>query len=181
MDKSTHSIPRINLARKRAVFVDTFLHWALTTGRFIIIITETVALAAFAMRFSLDNQIINLHDKIKGEQAIVSLLQHQENSYRNLQDRLATIHTVDTQAQTQTSNFFSLLESIPGNVQVNSFDFSQDKLHLDVTVKSTTILDQFMQALKSQQSVSGISVDKVQNNISEGTIDVALTASLHQT
>src|SRR5574338_651182 len=76
-------------------FLDKFVNWSLTIGRLLIIITETAALSAFAYRLTIDWQIIDLHEKIKDQQAIVSLLEPKEQLYRGLQKELTEIDKLD--------------------------------------------------------------------------------------
>lgn len=178
MAKLALEMPQINLVGKKGALIDTFLQWALTTGRFIIIVTETVALVVFVMRFSLDSQIIDLHDKIKEKQAIVNLFGHNEDIYRNLQDRLSLASKLDVQAQKQTQTFSSLLKSIPNTIQLNSLVFGKDTVHLDINTSSTNILTEFLKNLSSQNYISGITVDHIENRISAGTIEVSLTANI---
>lgn len=178
MDKSYLNMPQINLVGKKGAFIDTFLHWALTTGRLIIIITESIALSVFVMRFSLDAQIVNLHDEIKKKQVIVNVLKHNENTYRNLQDRLLFADTLNNQSQEQTKLFFSLLDTIPDTIQLNNFNFTQNKLHLDINSNSTANITQCIQNLKAKKNISGISIDHIENRISSGIIDVTITANI---
>src|SRR5581483_11165468 len=72
-------------------FLDTFLGWALTVGRFMIILTETIALVVFLYRFGLDENLVELHGDIKNDQAILNQMTSYETSFRNLQFRLQTI------------------------------------------------------------------------------------------
>ncbi|HVZ58575.1 MAG TPA: hypothetical protein VG935_02380, partial [Patescibacteria group bacterium] len=79
----------VNLLKKKGTpNLDIFIHWAITGGRFIVILTETIALAAFLYRFSLDRQIVDLHDQINAKETIVAALKDQEVSYRELQQRI---------------------------------------------------------------------------------------------
>jgi Tfp pilus assembly protein PilN len=178
MDKSALKMPQINLVRQKGIYINTFLHWALTTGRLLIIITETVALSAFALRFSLDSQIVDLHDKIRQEQAIVSLLKHNEDTYRNLQDRLSLIKQADSSSQKESRLFFSLLKLVPNTVQVTSFNFFPDKLQLQIDTNSTATLDSFVNTLSTQPGIANVSIDKIENRISQGVISVAISAAI---
>lgn len=180
MEKSTIDMPKINLIGKKGALIDTFLHWAVTAGRFIIIITETIAIAVFLMRFSLDSQIIDLHGKIKEKQAIVELLKHNETTYRNLQNRLLLESKLDKQSQEQKQTFFSLFNTIPTTIQINSFDFLQNKVHLDITSNTTENITQFIQNLKEKKNISGITIDQIENKISSGIIEVRLTANIKE-
>src|SRR5689334_11570583 len=88
------------LPNKGDSLFEQFLSWALTVGRLLIIITETLALSVFLYRFVLDVQIIDLHDKIKQESAIIDNLKDQEESFRNLQTRLLLAKNFDTKKDT---------------------------------------------------------------------------------
>ena len=178
MGKFASAMPSINLAKKKGIWIDTFIFWALNIGRVIIIITEGIALVAFLSRFSLDKQIIDLHGKIKQEQAIVALLKHNEETYRNLQDRLALIDTLDKQSNQQTKLYFTFLGLLPSNVQINRYDFTSKKIQFEVYAQSTSALGEFINNLKKNSLVTSISIDKIENRVSDATIVMAITANL---
>src|SRR6185503_21080273 len=90
---------KINLLpNKGDKLINQFLSWALSVGRLLVIITETLALSVFIFRFSLDVKIIDLHDKIKNESQIIEGFQEGETTFRDLQTRLASAKTYDTTA-----------------------------------------------------------------------------------
>ena len=80
----------INLVKSdKGETVERVINWLLSIGRILVIVTELVALGAFLWRFGLDQQLIDLHSKIKQKQAIVEAFKKNEEEYRNLQDRLS--------------------------------------------------------------------------------------------
>src|SRR4029078_3722140 len=88
--------PSINLLpRKGEGFLTQFLNWAVNIGRLLIIITETVALATFLYRFNLDMKIVDLPHDIKQKSFIVKNSKVYEESFRNLQERLALAKKYD--------------------------------------------------------------------------------------
>src|SRR5258708_19931440 len=89
----------INLLGRNVSFVDRFVNWALTVGRAVVIATEVIALSAFLYRFSLDRQLIDIHSKIKQEQAVVGYLKPNEDIYRNLQTRLSLASSFSPQSR----------------------------------------------------------------------------------
>lgn len=178
MRKSVSAMPTINLVKKRDLWVDTFIYWTLNVGRVIIIFTEAVALIAFLSRFALDRQIIDLHEKIKQEQAIVQLLKHNEDTYRNLQDRLNLIDTLDAQSQTQTKKFFSFLDLVPDSVQINQISLSGNNIQFEVSAQSTDALSDLINNLKKNSSAASISVDRIDNKVSDATISMTVTTRL---
>src|SRR5258706_16059589 len=108
-------LPTINLnkGRNQTSFFETFVTWSLTIGRIIVITTEAVALAAFLYRFKLDQQLVDLHDKIKLEQVEVMQLKKSEDTFRNIQDRLSSGKTLNLQSFSDSDLYHNLMSLIP--------------------------------------------------------------------
>lgn len=172
-------LPSINLLKKeRKPILDTFLHWALTIGRLVVMLTEIIALTTFLYRFSLDRQIVDLHDKIKQKQTIVSLLKSDENTYRNLQNRLALI----TKFQDSSSETVQLLQNItsltPQDIIINTLTVSDKDIKITANTRTLSSLTSFIKDLKSYKKVNSISLDMIENKISLASIGVSLTITL---
>ncbi|MGH7245857.1 MAG: PilN domain-containing protein [Candidatus Levyibacteriota bacterium] len=172
----------INLAKGRAgSFVDRFLAWALTIGRVVVIVTEGVALAAFLYRFSLDRVLIDLHDKITQEEAVVNLLKDGEHTYRNLQDRLSLFSTVDTETNQITKVFHDMVKLVPADFLVSSISVAPDNVKIEATTRSVASLSTFIDSLRNYPLVTSVSLDKIENRTSLGIIDISVTATIKQT
>src|ERR1035437_3785993 len=89
MAKNSASINLLRNDKKETV--EHIINWAVTIGRILIVVVELAALAAFLYRFTLDSQLQDLHSKIKQEQTILEVQKKNEDTYRNLQDRLSLI------------------------------------------------------------------------------------------
>src|SRR5436190_19120898 len=83
------------LPRGGETLLDQFLSWALTVGRFLVIVTETLALSVFLYRFSIDMQIVDLHDKIDSASTIVANFKEGEDTYRDLHQRITYVKEYD--------------------------------------------------------------------------------------
>lgn len=174
-------LPSINLLRGREKgFFDRFLGWALTIGRVLVILTETIALSAFIYRFSLDRQLIDLHDEIKQKQAIVELLKNNEGKYRNLQERLTTIATLAKEASKTTTVFTDIVSFAPRDVALNALAFSQDSIKIDANASSVASLTSLVKSLRVYPQVTAVSIDKVENKAVSATIAVSITVRLKQ-
>lgn len=176
MQKVTTPVPSVNLAKRQGKFLDTFIHWALTAGRAAVIVTEAIALSAFLYRFSLDRQIIDLHDKINQEQAIVKLLKHNEDTYRNLQSRLALISTLQKQTSDTSKIFFDILHLIPSDIAIDSINYSPDGVKFDIHARSLAALQSAIDNIKNYPRIKSVSIDKIENRISTGTIVVSISS-----
>ena len=168
----------INLVKKDVPFLDKFMVWALTIGRFLVVVTELVALSAFIYRFSLDRQLIDLHSKIKQQQAIVGYFKKNEETYRNLQDRLTLSSTFSKLGDTTLQTFKDITDFTPKDILFNNFGLYQNRISMNATAYSTTSLSTFINSLNSYKKIQSVSIDSIENKTSSGFIVVSITASL---
>jgi len=169
----------INLLNtKHSSFLERFINWTLTIGRIVVILTELIALGAFLYRFSLDQQLIDLHSKIKQEQAIVSYLKDSEASYRNLQDRLSIATGFSKEGDSRVKVFKDLIAFAPPGIIFDNFSLSSNRIRIDAEVYSVSSLSSFVDSVKKYNSVEKVSIDKIDNQASSGTLAVTINATL---
>lgn len=172
--------PSINLLGPNVSFVDRFVNWALTIGRVVVILTEVIALGAFLYRFSLDRQLIDLHSKIKQEQAVVTYLKPNEEIYRNLQKRLTLAQSLSQQSKDKIKILNDVVGFAPQNFTFNAITLQEDRIKMSVTTGLVSSLSDFVKALKSYSLVSGVIVDKIESHPSSANITVSITGLLKQ-
>ena len=170
--------PSINLVRDKQIpLFDRFMNWALTIGRLIVILTEVVAIIAFVYRFSLDEKLAGLHSSIKQKQNIVTVLKNDENTYRNLQDRLALAATFSATGAKINQTIIDITSLIPDQVKINNLILNKDRVNMAVDVTSVSSLASFINPLKSYPGIKSISIDNIENKPSVG-LSVNITAML---
>lgn len=167
----------INLVKRNVSFTDKFLGWALSVGRAIIILTEIVALSAFAYRFILDRQLIDLHGKIKQEQAIISFSKASEEKYRNLQDRLSIAERFSKLGQDEISNLNKILQIIPSGGTLNNLTISDKSLKINASFSQISDLGLYADSLKKYSPITSVSIDKIENVPNTSLISVTITAN----
>lgn len=168
----------INLRQKKKVdVIEKFLGWALSVGRLLIIITECVALFAFLSRFSLDSQIIDLHDEIKKKETIVSLYQKNEDMFRNIQDRLKLASQFDNNASSTVATLIGILKLAPTNrsITFGSISFSANTLKMEVNAQSEQALKNFIDTLLAYPNVQNVSLNNIENRTSNATLFANIT------
>ena len=176
MAKGIHNINL--LPNKGDTMINQFLSWALTVGRFLVIITETLALSVFIYRFSLDMKIVDLHDKIKNESLIVQNFKAGEDIYRNLQARLASAKQYDTTRDDTLKILKDIIELGRNKVTFNSINVTTDSIQIQAQAQSSGILSLFTQNLRNYPKIRDISITRVENKTSSGVINIGLTAFL---
>lgn len=168
----------INLLRKQTSVIDRFITWALTMGRLLVIITEIVALSAFIYRFSLDKQLIDLHSKITQEQAIVNYLINNENTYRNLQDRLVTATNYSTLGINRFKIFTDIVGFTPQGMSFDNLTLYENRVKIDANADSVSALSTFVNSIKNYPAIDTVSIDKIGNKPSSAVITISITATL---
>jgi Tfp pilus assembly protein PilO len=175
MAKKTLSI---NLAKNKESLGDKIITWSFTTGRILIILVEVVALVAFLYRFILDIQVGNLKTDIKQKQTILYNFKDKENTYRNLQDRLALAASFSKQNNKLFNTFTDILDLLPSGLTINNISLNQNAVAMTINVNSVSALSGFTNSLKSYPDVQSISIDKIENRTTASTITVSLTINL---
>lgn len=171
--------PSVNLLKTKGNnFVDKFISWALTIGRMVIILTETIALVAFLYRFILDRQIIDQRGNITQLGAVVKLYEKSEKDYRNLQNRLALTDMLGKQASAQVQLFTDIVNNAPRGIVFNSLNVSATTVHIDISVQSVAGLTGFVNKLKDNPRIASVSIDKIENKTLAATIAVGISAKL---
>lgn len=171
----------INLYKgKEKSFVEKFITWALTLGRVVVILTEAVALAAFLYRFSLDRQLIDLHDKIKQKETIVKLLKKDEDKYRNVQDRIQLAATLAEKGTALPNTFTAITKFTPTDLTIQSVTVSTRGIRIETNLRSISSLTQFVNSLKTYPNVSTVSIDKIENKASTATIIAGISVTFRE-
>lgn len=166
----------INLATKRKPhFEEIFFSWAIGIGRALIILTETIALGAFLYRFSLDENLSTMHDKIAQDSNIVQFFSHNENTYRNLHSRLSLASNILTSQNTISKLYQDTINILPSNITIRTLTFSQDSMKIDITTQSLNSLSNFIQNIKEYPLVSGVSIDTLENKTANAIINTSIS------
>jgi hypothetical protein len=167
------------LSSKQKKLADQFLEWALAVGRLLVILTEIVALSAFLYRFSIDRQLIDLHDEIKKNQNIVLYFKQGENSFRHMQEKLA-IAKRETNSSKNLLNHVSLLIQLANRNQVTFTTLTVNDTKVAMTVQANTIsaLSTFFTDLKSDPSITAINVEKVESKADTAKYILGISAQI---
>jgi len=166
------------LPHKGDGFLDQFLGWALTIGRLLIILTETLALGTFLYRFSLDMKIADLHDKIKNERAIVEQFKTTEDTARNLQARLSLAQQYDTASGIAPNTLSDIVDMGRGQVTFKDILVETNGITIDIQATNSNALSLFVNHLKSHPRIKSVNINKVENKTTTALIKMNITVDL---
>lgn len=168
----------INLVSENLSFIDRFIAWALTIGRVVVILTELIALTAFLYRFSLDRQLIDIHSKIKQEQAVLEYLKDYEKTFRDIQNRLSLTSNFGTAAENKIKMLNDIVSfTSPGTI-FNSIYLQEDRVRMNLTSNSIAGISNFIKKLKAYPALGSVIVEKVEDRTSSASITISITGLL---
>lgn len=177
----SEKIKSINLLpNKGSGLFEQFLTWALTIGRLLIILTETLALGTFLYRFSIDMRIIDLHDLIKNQRIIVEQFKSTEETSRNLHARLAFVKVQEKDASKTPDMFTEIINMGSGTVTFKNLIVSKSTLKAEVQAPSSTSLNIFANKLKNHPEIASVQIDSIENKTSTASIRMSISADLKQ-
>lgn len=178
MAKNSASINLLRNDRKETF--EHIINWAVTIGRILVVVVELAALAAFLYRFTLDNQLQDLHSKIKQEQTIIEFQKKNEDTYRNLQDRLSLISSFSKNGEENLKTVKDILSFAPSGMTFTSVSFSSNRMQIEANVESVIPLSSFINKLRSYPSINTVSLDKIENKTSNAVITVGISTTFKE-
>lgn len=158
--------------------LNQFLSWALTVGRLLIIITETLALSVFLYRFSLDVKIVDLHEQIKSASAIVANFQGNEEKFRNIQARLTFIKEYDEKKDRTLTLLKEVVDLGRNKITFKRVSVTVNAIEIEAQAPSASTLTAFVQGVRSHPEVKGVSINRVENSTSNGLVTISVNAEL---
>jgi Tfp pilus assembly protein PilN len=137
------------------------IKWALTIGRYIVIVTELIVIIAFISRFKFDRDLTNLYEDIEIKRARIKSTQEFEEEFRLVQRRLITIKELEQKKTSPikiVANFASL---VPLNVILSDLSFDQDQLAIDGYAFSESGLATLINNLKQSPYFTNIRIEDI--------------------
>lgn len=138
------------------------VQWAMTYGRYIMILTEVVVLGAFVSRFTLDRKLTDLKEEITQKQAIIEANVELETQIRTAQTQIDQVKKL-IDGQDQPKNTLHLVESfLPLDVYLESLDIKQNTLTTHATARTTGGFAQLLANLKALKQLTNVSIGSIQ-------------------
>ncbi|PJE70126.1 hypothetical protein COU97_01355 [Candidatus Shapirobacteria bacterium CG10_big_fil_rev_8_21_14_0_10_48_15] len=140
------------------------LKWALTAGRYIVIVTELAVIMAFLSRFKFDRELTDLHEEIKQKQAVIQSAQSFETEFRFLQKRLEALSALEENRLKTMALLTHLSQILPLDVYLDSLSIDQEAVSLNAQAASEMGLATFISQLKQSTYFKEITLSQVSLN-----------------
>lgn len=110
--------------------IGRLVKWALTIGRYIVILTELIVIIAFISRFKLDRDLSNLYEEIEIKQAKIRSLERFEEEFRFTQKQLKVIKDLRLRKSDYPQTLSLLASLVPVDMTLNKLELNQKGLAL---------------------------------------------------
>ncbi|KKS98232.1 MAG: hypothetical protein UV73_C0003G0174 [Candidatus Gottesmanbacteria bacterium GW2011_GWA2_43_14] len=180
MGQSKKSKTEINLLVQKAKeesLSSQFLNWALTYGRYIIIIIQIVVLSVFFGRFKLDRDRTDLKESVGQKEALVGSIAEVNNEIIRVQKSLADIKSItgNYDAILQTINF--LENKTPADTNFNLLSFSKSKVRFTAVSDSLTSFNVLLKNIQEDEIFSDVQLEDLKR-LPDGKVEFRVQANL---
>jgi Tfp pilus assembly protein PilN len=169
--KKSKSINLLPQEEFEVSIVGRILKWAMTTFRFIVIITEMIVMGAFLSRFWLDAQNSDLNDSLKIKSAQISSQSSFENEFRDLQDRISVFKEL-TKGTGASVVLDKVVSKIPDGVSLQSISNQEGSVQVKGVSASELGIAQFVSNLKNEKSFKNISLGQISSSESNSAFTI---------
>lgn len=135
-----------------------FLNWALTTGRYLVVMTELVVIMAFLSRFWFDRTLTDLRESRFQKEVTVDSFKDFERTFLSTQSRLNFVkQTIDSSLKAD-GELTMINDLSPKGVGYNQIQIEPGKTTLSGFAASALDFSSLLSGLESQERFSEISV-----------------------
>lgn len=154
------------------------LTWALTIGRYIVVITELIVILSFLSRFKLDRELTDLNSDIVNQTAIIESYGDLETKVKALQAQLTVVKEIQANS-TPIGYLDTLVKYMPVDVRLERIQLDATGFQFSAESLSRTSLTLFIQRLQQDPTFSEVSISQLENDSQEGiiTFQVDVTVS----
>lgn len=150
-------------------FLGRVLGWALSFGKWTVIVTQLVVVGAFLFRFGLDRKLTNLRKSIDEELATIRSYESIEDEYRVMQKRVQFLSPVVEEQEKKKKVFQSLVEVTPKDVWYQQVNIGKENVNLNAYSASLNGFGRYISLLQKSDEFRTINVGGVTSGSQEGS------------
>lgn len=134
------------------------VRWLLGVGRYLLIITEVVALIIFGLsvKFTMDKN--DLKESISEKKALIDSRQVDENLFRNYQAKVEKIGTLLSNHSNTYEFYADVLTLLPSDASLDEIKLDGEKLILSGSLPNPGSLQTLISSLNSSQKFSELDI-----------------------
>jgi len=154
-----------------------FLNWALTYGRYIIIIIQIVVLSVFFMRFKFDRDRTDLRETVSQKKALIESITEMENEIRKVQKKLADIKLITTEQDIYLRLINFLEDNTPVETTFSLLSFSSDKVSFVAVAQDLKTFNYLLKRIQDEKLFTDIALEDLKRR-ADGKVEFRVMTKL---
>lgn len=183
MPKNLKFILKLDLLKPQSSpqkLLTKFFNWALSAGRYLIILVEIIVLSAFLARFKLDGELADTKEAIENQIPYIESLAPDEAKIRKLQFQITSIKERRKQAINYPEIFEAVAAQTPKGVSLANLSLENNLggLTIKITGRAANDLDlsSFTTGLKQDQRFGELQLKSI--SLEQGSINFSITGPI---
>src|SRR3989339_842614 len=154
------------------------LAWALSFGKWAVIVTQLVVMGAFLWRFGLDRRMTDLKKETEKNIAIINSYEQIERDFALTQKRIKTIEPVVDRQEKLLASLDKLERITPIEVWYERINLSEDSISLVAYAKSVAGMGRLIRMVENDPEFTQVRLNKLEssgNDDSQLTFELSIT------
>lgn|SRR3989338_234250 len=152
-----------------------FLNWALTYGRYIIIIIQIIVLSVFFMRFKVDRDRTDLKEAVAQKRALIDSISEMENEIKRVQKRLSDIKLLTTNQDIYLKVITFLENNTPKDTYFTLLSFSKNKVKFVAVSENLKTFNYLLKKIQDEKLLTDIQLEDLKRR-ADGRVEFRLQA-----
>lgn len=160
-----------------------FLHWLLSSGRYLFVVVNGLVLIAFIARFKLDADLSAKKEAIEEQIPYIESLKPNETLIRETQLKLATIANTKRGTLDWSTILKKIADQTPTSVRITNINIEKSNgtatVHIGALTSNNDDTSNFINGLKQEQTFSNVTITSIglDQGIIKFTINVVVKAT----
>ena len=154
-----------------------FLNWALTYGRYIIIIIQIIVLSVFFMRFKVDRDRTDLKEAVTQKRALIESIGEMETEIKRVQKRLSDIKLLTTNQDIYLRVINFLEKNTPTDTTFTLLSFSKNRVKFVAISENLKTFNFLLKKIQDEKILSDIQLEDLKRR-ADGRVEFRLQASI---
>ena len=154
-----------------------FLNWALTYGRYIIIIIQIVVLSVFFTRFKIDRDRTDLKEAVAQKRALIESFGEMETEIKRVQKRLSDIKLLVTNQDIYLRVINFLEKNTPTETTFALLSFSKDIVKFVAISENLKTFNHLLKRIQDEKLLTDIQLEDLKRR-ADGKVEFRLQAKI---
>jgi hypothetical protein len=147
--------------------ITKLIRWALSSGRFIVIVVEIITISAFVYRYKLDADLNDLQEQINEKIPYIKSLSADENKIKLTQFQISEISKLKSERVDFAIPLTEISKIIPKNIQLTTINFDRAQAYPETSLSiigqtpSNLELAYFIKELQSDPMFTNIALSNI--------------------